>query len=443
MAFGDSGRYKVTIAGVPFRVDADSPEVAQQMVVDMLQSAPELFNDRAKRLGLDETDVDAMVMASQKGEQVPSVAQSLGRGLGLGSVIPLIIGSRRGFNRLQRGVRQLLAEAYGDEEAVQLIADIDAEEEAIFQKFDERQIGFEDLGELVPAISAFVIPGAQSLTGTALTGAVLGATQVKQEDDITSRSADAGIGAAGSLILPVAGKVGGLAGRLRGLFPDSVSFKGSPLTWFRYNTARSNPGMLEEVSEEALRMTDDLATEGNQIVGRAALDYAGSVVKALPRTQQAGLANEATRGLINRSLSEATDTLSTGVNVFNPAKWEKAMQSMGVRFSEAFRNTRAVESLQSLNTLARTMQTMDDLPPDMARQAANALVTAPRRAESVLNALQVAKSPEVKRSLMQSLADMGVALAARTGRAVPRAIGEQQAEEKVDLVDQAMQPNAN
>lgn len=424
MAFGDRGNQLVNIEGVPFRVDAPTWEEGAQQVLDMLAQAPEMFDHRATRLGLDEPDLDALKLTFDKGE---GALHGHTREVSIGGFNDFRVGVGQQMMQRQRGARQIFAKMFGDEEAVNMISELQEEEDAIYEKLDKAGFGPEDIGEFGADLTAFLIPGTQGVMGSAVVGGLLGAADVREDPVGASIAADTAFGALLGAAVPAGMstlKIG------RGLLPTRfqgvslpVRSEGRALGWLRFNWLRHNQGSTTRIVDEALSMTDEGMTGAQQIIRRAALDRVQQTIRSLPQTEAAGLLDEAAMGVVRKSLQEATETTASGVNVFNPAKWEASMSELTGRMGRIFggaarrKATAASQSLASLNTLAREMQNLPvQMPVELAEQVSQAIIMAPSRAKPLMEAIQAASRPDVKFSLLQQLASIEVPAAAGLGR---------------------------
>lgn len=430
--FGDKGNRRIVVGGIPFRVQADSDEEAVQKVVDMLETAPEVFTERARRLGLtdsqgnvSEDDLEALRIQHEMGDRGLRGRVRAGEAAG-GGGNRFLVGAGHTFLDRFRGARQILAGAIGDEETVKMLAELDAEEQELFDQLDKDGFGAEDIGQLAPDLLAFLIPGAAGAqltragvaaagagTGvipTAITGALMGASQVKAAEDMTlsETGLDALMGAAGAVVLPLAGAVGSGVGRLLKRLPAGGSIRLSPRIWARFHGL--NRGQTTaNIIEDGLTQAGEGVSPGMQTLGRAALDKVQEVIRSLPTTAQKGLKDQAAMGVVRKALSEATETLSNGRNIFNPGRWERAMSELSGKLGSVFSGTQHTQMLGSVNILAREMQKIaDDVTPELAEAASAALLAAPARAKPIIEAIARAQAPEVKRSLMSYLADIGL-----------------------------------
>lgn len=431
MAFGDKGKFRIIVGGVPFRVDGDDEDEAVQKVVDMLEAAPEVFTERARRLGLtdaqgnvSEDDLEALRIQHELGDRgLRGRVRAADAAGGPGN--RFLVGAGHTFLDRFRGARQVLASVMGDEETVEMLAELDKEEQALFDQLDKAGFGAEDLGQLAPDLLAFLVPGAAGAqltrmgasagvgTGvvpTAITGALLGASQVRDTEAATlsQTGLDALQGGAAAVVLPAAGAIGTGVGRLLKRLPAGGSVRISPRLWARFHGL--NRGQTAaNVVEDGLTQSREGVSEGMQILGRAALDKVQEVIRSLPTTASRGLKDQAAMGVVRRSLAEATETLSNGRNIFNPGAWERSMSELAGKVGSVFSGTQHTQMLGAANILAREMQKIsDDVTVELAEAASAALLAAPARAKPIVDAIARAQAPEVKKALVQQLADVGM-----------------------------------
>lgn len=451
MAFGDTGNRRVLVNGIPFRVDGETYEEAQQKVRDMLETEPRLFDLRAKALGLEQNDIEALALASEKGEAalkgtsraVDAAAGNLRipytQGIRVNEGLSkLLIGSGRGIVNRYRGARQALASIFDDEEAAKAVAREDEDERQLYQQLDDAGVGLEDVGEIGTDIAAFL--GATALTGGGavpmfVTGAALGASDVKNEipvagsptDDTVlegGRGKDALIGGAASLLGPALKAGGAAVGAIAGKMGIGVSKGITPNLWLRTKVLRYWPQALTNIVDDGLQYTKEGMDAGRQIIGRAALDRVQQILSRLPATEAKGLKDAAAFGALRNAVKEATQTTAGGVNVFNPAVFEKNATDLIGQLGNAFTKTEHQLLAASIGKLSKEMQRLpSSIDPALAEKAAAALVGPAREsAETVLKALERASKPSVRQMLFESIAEKGVLTIESLQRALPRAV---------------------
>lgn len=418
MEFGRKGQHRVLVNGVPFRMDGESYQDAEQKVLDMLEATPELFDLRAQDLGMSTNDVEIARLAAERGstrvgdeafmktihgkvreDMMPQGSERFWTGMG------------RGFVNRWRGARQVLAESMGDENASKAIADMDKEERDLYKQLDDQGIGLEDLGEIGADMSMFLASGATGVVPMAIAGAALAAADVKEADQtgLTGRIPDAAIGAVTGAVGPLANKAAGAVGGVARSLSPVLSTKLGPNLFLRARALLGNREAMANIVQDALTYTaEEGADKGKQIIGRAALDKVQQIVRSLPSDAAKGLKDPAALGVVRAAVKQATQPTADGVNVFNPAAFEKSMATLTGKLGGVFSKTEHTRMLGAISALARQMQNLPgQVSEKAAERAATALLTGPAETKAMLKALELATNPGVKQMMFDALVDYG------------------------------------
>ena len=463
MAFGDSGRFVFSVEGVPFRMDGTSPEEAYGRLTDMLKGAPELIDSRAQRLGLSQQDVDALKIRSQVADgedpdaplrgkaQDPLDAANVnlrptipGTDLGFDTGMPVgqslgafLTGAGQTFTERYRGMRQMAAQWAGDDAAAASWVEMDHNEKELWNQLDSKSM-LADLGQITPDVLALMLPGtlpfkaAQGVLPVAALGAMLGAAEVQKDPTAASRLKAAGLGAVGAFVPAAVGAAGKYAYNTVKAAKAGVSVRMGNLTRILLRKGlQPGSGRLTGIVGNALDMIDS-NSEAMRTLGRATLDRVKEIVGAIeagaPKsvsasaakkagttigeaTQDAILKHEAKVAMLRKAVASATEN-SGGTNVLNPARLETAMEEMlaegKMSLGKMFSKTEHAQLLGTMKRLAVALQKMPtNVPPEETLAAAQAIASAPLKAQPLLDALQLAKAPEVVKSMWDSVVAVG------------------------------------
>lgn len=119
-----------------------------------------------------------------------------------------LVGMGKTFNDIGRGVQQIFLNVTGDQEAAAEIGASLGRENETFGAFDDKNIGAEDVGQLLGDVAAMLPLGAlgTSIKGGALLGGVLEGIKGTESGDLSDNAGNAAVGAVG-------GAAGGFLGK--------------------------------------------------------------------------------------------------------------------------------------------------------------------------------------------------------------------------------------
>jgi hypothetical protein len=456
MAFGDTGEHVILVDGIPFRADGATRDEAKLALGTAMAAAPEMFlQARMQRLGLSQPDADALkarqaIAAEQraKGQAVDPDAAVRGRsrpgevieGMGLnpanllgalpyGLGLPLkkraaevrlpigktpitaLTGAGRTFREQGQGLRQVMAQVVGDDEAVKAIFDEDQAEQDLFNQLDAQHIGAEDVGQLLPITLEFMLPGAAGANGLMPligVGAALGAAEVENDPTLGARATSSAIGAAGAA-LP-AGLSRLFKGTINQVAGAALNVASRSRLYFHALKAGDNTTQLVD---DALRNLGS-SQQGMQYLGRATLDKVQEIIRSLPQTARKGLLDQEAMGVVRNALRTATTSTPQGVNVFNASAWESSMTELTGKMGSIFTRSAHAKMLVAVGDLARAMQRMQasgvTITPEAAEIAARALVMAPAESGALVKALTTAETVGAQQAYLSAIVDRGIAI---------------------------------
>jgi hypothetical protein len=419
MAFGDSGQWKVSVKGVPFRVDAPSAQEAAAIVRAKISAGEINVRDRAKRLGLSDQDTHvvesrAARAQNQRASGMPvdpdaavrgqtRVAESLeGVELDLSNLPPVwaaekltgrevptiplpdgvartLVGTGRYADSRMTGLEQIGSGAVREHELA-------AEEKVNKDIYDQfgQGLGLEDIGEAaIPALAFYATGGLSggALTTAAATGAALNATEAQTDPSAGGRGVKALTGAAEGLVGQAAGNVllkrlsgaavpqTNLVKRLGSMFTGSSIGAGGPRYYFKWFNFFKNPQkapvgqtMATGATADAVEALTRSAREGVATEqGRLQLQLGRAVLDKVEMgirslpTSARSGASQAVQDGMFQGILRDSMDVVEGVATLNPGKWQKAMSQTVGRIPSLFKHPGHAQMVTDMNGLVRAM----------------------------------------------------------------------------------------
>jgi hypothetical protein len=179
---------------------------------------------------------------------------------------------------------------------------------------------------------------------------------------------------------------------------------------------------VTNIVDDALTYITPGTDKAREIIGRAALDKVQQIVARLPAEMSKGLKDPAAFGALRNAIQKATTTSSNGVNMFNPAIFEKEATAMIGQLGNIFEKAEHQFLAASIGRLSKAMQSLPQgLSPAAAERVAAALTLARPKADAIMQAIETATNPSVKTMLIDALVDHGQAGLAALRRNLPTA----------------------
>lgn len=460
----------VQIRGVPITVTAtDDRMEAQQMLQEDFLADPQQFanmvrqaaKQRQPRTGLSDEDIEAIVGSlspRERGEAFFPQGAYAPETEGPGE--RFLIGAGQQMMHHTRGAAQLVNDAVETFdpsgqlskqlglEGSQKLAEDEAEARQMFNMLDSQGIGAEDAGQIVAESLAFLGGGSLALGKRALLGTAQGVLAGATAGRTSNESLAANTTISGAFGLVGQTFIGGLKGML-GLTRKSGAAVGNTISMmaaasrgngFLFGSAlgrfhMANNYAAKQLGAQAARATqrspDQVAAAA---LARKARDVAGEIISNLkPRYQhhaaeaaakkafQAAIQNaQRVRGAAQTAQRQGFPVSQEGVQQFLPSKFVAELSS--ISDSQMRKLGPYGNRLIDFRNFARAIEDMDGISPQQVLNAIENIAENPE-ARRMITALQQAKTPRVRHSILARIATAGVTVPVRMTAGAPAAAG--------------------
>ena len=398
-------------------VDADSVDAAKAKWLSLSPTEQQALRaeyvadlrSRSARLGIEPADLETLEGSTRRTVQPftnPADDLNFIERTGAGVV--------RAMRRAGTGIHQVALEWFGEDsdETKQVLSELRKEEETerrAWEMYADEGIGFEDVGEMIPAAGAFLLSGG-SIPAIVGTGAVLGYTDsLTGEEGEGTRLGRGAVGGGTAALLPVAGRT---SAAIRGVTRPAMMLTrrfGNYLAGFRTRGTEAMPGLMKNAVDETADLLANQSPAARQL-GEVVYDRIVGVLDHVTRgTVRSGRATqaEAYQGVVQNALKKSTiaDELGTRVDF---AAFSREMAGNAFRNRANFQPDIAA-ALTAVTNLTTRLSRMDlnAVAPEQLYAMANAIVSAPLKSGPLMKALELAKDPALQKSLMEQIMQIG------------------------------------